>query len=328
MTVLGLDTSNYTTSAALFKDVNGEKMCCANIKIMLPVAMGERGLRQSDAVFAHTKNMPEVLDRLKELTAGEHIDAVGYSYAPRDVKGSYMPCFLVGKSVAHAVSAVTGAAIYPFSHQAGHISAALYSAGRADLMESLSEFAAFHVSGGTTDILTVKSEPHDDIPLKITRIGGTLDINAGQLIDRVGVMMGLRFPCGAELEALAGAYDGKRDKMKLTLDGLFASISGAENKARELYQKTGDAPRTAAFTIGVVSDMLTMMTRSLMELFPKYPIIYAGGVMSCGIIKNRLSDMGDVYFAKPELSSDNAVGVSQLAYYAHMRDKAKGATTE
>ncbi|MCD7944039.1 MAG: hypothetical protein LUH43_04005 [Clostridia bacterium] len=320
MTVIGFDTSNYTTSAAVFTD--GE--CRANIKLPLFVKEGERGLRQSDAVFAHTKNMPEITSRLKDALCGGKIDAVGYSCAPRDAEGSYMPCFLVGKSAAHTAADLTGAKIYPFSHQVGHISAALYSAGKSEFLINPTHFAAFHVSGGTTDILYVKSTPDGKIPLIISRLGGTLDINAGQLIDRVGVLLGLSFPCGAALEALAAEYTGERDKMTLKVNGLEASISGAENKARELYEKTGDIRRTAAFTIGVVSDMLFLMTKSLRELYPKIPIVYAGGVMSCALIKRRLSEFENVYFSSPEFSSDNAVGTAQLAYFAYKREAGYG----
>ena len=58
---LGIDTSNYTTSAAL---ADGDGNIIVNLKRLLPVKEGERGLRQSDALFAHTKNLPLIMGEL------------------------------------------------------------------------------------------------------------------------------------------------------------------------------------------------------------------------------------------------------------------------
>ena len=129
---LGIDTSNYTTSTALCDDAGNILLNC---KVPLPVAEGQRGLRQSDAVFHHVRNLPtaaaEYAAALRK-TAGT-LAAVGCSYAPRDVEGSYMPCFLAGVASAEYVSATAGIPLYRVSHQAGHIMAALHSACRNKL---------------------------------------------------------------------------------------------------------------------------------------------------------------------------------------------------
>ena len=143
---LGFDTSNYTTSVALF---DGNDIIQA--KKLLYVKTGERGLRQSDAVFQHTVNMPEILAELEYDKSS--IDAVAVSTRPRNIEKSYMPCFMVGKGIADAVSKFTSSRLYYTSHQVGHILAALYSVGRLDLVEH--QFIAFHVSGGTTEALLV-----------------------------------------------------------------------------------------------------------------------------------------------------------------------------
>lgn len=210
---VGIDTSNYTTSVAAVNE-NGDVI--SNIKKLLPVAPGERGLRQSDAVFAHIKAVPEIMDRLCGEVFGfggyssDDVAAVGYSSLPRDVDGSYMPCFLVGEAAAHSFAALRNIPVFSSSHQAGHIMAALYSSDSIDLISE--KFAAFHVSGGTTDLMLI--EPDEEKIIRVDKIGGTLDINAGQAIDRAGVMMGFSFPAGSELEKTAFTFKGDVPELK------------------------------------------------------------------------------------------------------------------
>ena len=206
--IVGIDTSNYTTSLSLMT-VEGELL--ANIKRPLIVKAGERGLRQSDAVFLHTKNLPSAFDEAAKIISKNEIVAVGVSEKPRNVDGSYMPCFLSGVATATAVSASVGAPLYRFSHQCGHIMAAIYSSGRFDLLEQ--DFAAFHISGGTTEMLSVHPGANGFLA---DLIGGTKDVNAGQIIDRIGVKMGFSFPCGREMEASALTYEGKLQKKKIS----------------------------------------------------------------------------------------------------------------
>ena len=184
MRVLGIDTSNYTTSAAVFDGAAGE-----NAGKLLEVRPGELGLRQSDALFQHVKALPE---RFETLRAGgwlEGIAAVGASTRPRAVEGSYMPCFLAGESQGRTLAAALGVPFFACSHQQGHIAAAAWSAGRLDLLDR--PVLAWHLSGGTTELLHV--EP-DGVNVRATLLGGTSDISAGQLIDRTGVLLGLDFP--------------------------------------------------------------------------------------------------------------------------------------
>lgn len=317
---IGIDTSNYTTSASVCTS-GGEVLL--NIKKLLDVGQGERGLRQSDALFQHNRNLPLVMDELSCFLCENHphavISGVGYSAYPRDCEGSYMPCFLAGQAIASAISAVSGAKMYRFSHQAGHIMAALYSSGCERLIMDKAErtggrFAAFHVSGGTTEILLVTPERES---FKIELVGGTKDINAGQAIDRAGVMMGLKFPCGAEMERLCEGADGYGRSLKLCVSGLYCNLSGLENQARELYAQTSDKGQVSRFVFDTVGMTLKKMTDGLRTLYPDIPVLYAGGVMSNRRIGDILRQNSGVYFARPEFSSDNAAGVALLALRAH-----------
>lgn len=225
MRVLGLDTSNYTTSCAVFDGAGG-----VNRGRILDVRPGELGLRQSDALFQHVKRLPELLSALAEETSLEALGAVGASTRPRAVEGSYMPCFLAGASQGQSLAHVLGVPFYAFSHQQGHLAAAAWSAGRMDLLDR--PFLAWHLSGGTTELL--RAEPEEDgVAVRAEILGGTTDISAGQLIDRTGVLLGLQFPAGKSLDALSGEADASM-KYRVKRDGLRFSLSGMENQVKKL----------------------------------------------------------------------------------------------
>lgn len=293
---LGIDTSNYTTSVALC-DMNGKIE--VNEKLILDVSEGKRGLRQSDAVFSHIKNLPAVFEKIGK----RDIAAVGYSAYPRDVEGSYMPCFLAGKNAACALSGILGIPLYAFSHQRGHIRAALYSADAQHLLGG--EYIAFHISGGTTEVLLVKNG-------EISIIGGTKDISCGQAVDRVGVMLGLKFPCGAELERLITKEDDS--KPKICVDGYYANLSGLENIGAKMINEGAGKNEVAAFTINFIKRTLEAITDNIKCDHPTLPLLFSGGVMSNGIIREAFTNKYGAYFAEPAFSSDNAAGIALLTY--------------
>ncbi len=303
--ILGIDTSNYTTSVALISD-DGELL--ANIKYPLQVKEGERGLRQSDALFAHIKNLPLALKDANDALSGRKICAVGVSERPRNIEGSYMPCFLAGVNAAMAVSFGAGVPIFKFSHQCGHIMAAVYSSGNFELLEK--KFAAFHISGGTTELLRVTPADNGFI---CEHIGGSRDLNAGQVIDRIGVSMGLSFPAGRELEALALSYNGRISKKKISRNDLWINLSGLENMAVKVYSDTNDKSQTAAFVFEYLGRAVYEMSEAYESEFGKCDFVYAGGVMCNTIIKEKLKSRFNCSFAEPEMSADNAVGIAYLA---------------
>ena len=303
--VVGIDTSNYTTSCAVC-DLNG--VVLENYKELLPVKKGERGLRQSDAVFAHVKNFQIISSRIKEKHADYEIVALGYSKSPRDAQGSYMPCFLVGQAVAEMISSLYGVPAYAFSHQSGHIQAAIYSAG----IKVEEPFVAFHVSGGTTEIVLVTPS---DIGFDVELLGGSVDLHAGQAIDRIGVLMGLSFPCGKYMEQLALENKAMTPPCKISVNGLSCNLSGLENLAKKLYEETNNLRLTSAFTLSYISKSLEKLTKNIKEKYGNVKVVYAGGVMSNKIIQGNLVNKFDnVFFASPEYSTDNACGTALLAY--------------
>ena len=299
---LGIDTSNYTTSCAAFDTSTGEML---SLKKLLPVKSGEKGIRQSDAVFHHTKQLPELMEQL--LQGVGSVSGVSFSCAPRNVKGSYMPCFLAGESAARSVAAACGVSCCATHHQTGHILAALYSCKRLDLLKSNRSFLALHVSGGTTDLLLCK--PDKVNVLDIEQIGGSLDLKAGQAVDRVGIMLGLDFPCGAELEKLAVKSEAKFS-IKPVLKGIDCCLSGVENKCDNMLKNGATAEDTAKFCLEYIGFTIRAMTKAALKEYGDMPVIFAGGVMSDKLIKDMLVSVGDGYFAQPEFSCDNAAGVA------------------
>ena len=314
LAIIGVDTSNYTTSIALV-DLEGKVI--ANLKRLLPVKQGEVGLRQSDAVFSHVKNLPELMTQLQDYMKDYRLVSVGVSEKPRNVEGSYMPCFLSGVAVAQAISTTVSVPLYKFSHQCGHIMAALYSSGMKNLCLDR-DFVAFHVSGGTTEMLKVRQ---CDNGFSIDQVGGTKDLNAGQVIDRVGVYLGLGFPAGKELEALALKYQGKIPKRKVIEQEGYINLSGLENIAKKLYDEEKDREKVAAFVLDYLARAIEAMSRSYINKYGDSPIVYAGGVMSNSLIKSYLEPRFDAHFAEPALSCDNAVGIAFLARDKYLKSQ-------
>ncbi|NLC79430.1 MAG: hypothetical protein GX683_06880 [Ruminococcaceae bacterium] len=305
MLSLGIDTSNYSTSLAVFDSEAGSVV--SRYKKILDVDAGKNGLRQSDAVFLHTKNLPEAIEAVSREADISAIDLIGVSDKPRAIEGSYMPCFLSGLALARELSAVLKKPLYHFSHQQGHVMAALYGTGFYNVTEK--DFLAFHVSGGTTDALRCKLTSNE---LFTDTVATSLDLFAGQAVDRTGTLLGLQFPSGAELSRLAHESDS-RDYMKPVLKGNDCCLSGLENKCKKLHEETSDKSRTARYCLLSVAETVLAMADRLRQ--GGEDIIFAGGVMSSDIIKAYIeTKRQNVYFCSPAyLSADNAVGTAILA---------------
>ena len=315
---IGFDTSNYTTSLGIC-DINGNVL--ANLKCPLPVSEGQRGLRQSEAVFSHIKNFPVIAGLLRDFTSSLNGDfeyvAAGVSVTPRSTEGSYMPCFLTGISVAESVCAFLDIPLYKTSHQVGHIIAAASSALRDSdkILEDLlkNEFLAFHVSGGTTDLLYVK--PDSDNILSIERIGGSSDANAGQIVDRTGVRLGFPFPGGARIDAAACVFDGKIKGIVPSVKGLDFNLSGLENIAEKMIVNGKGENEVSAYVLEYIAKSIEKSISCAFDLYGNLPVVFAGGVMSSRYIKNRLEKYG--MFSAAEFSSDNAAGVALSSLLMH-----------
>ena len=302
MSVIGIDTSNYTTSIAFFDGTGGE-----NCSRLLPVKAGELGLRQSDAVFAHIKSLPELSGRLFSHVQKDKITAIGVSTRPRAVEGSYMPCFMVGYSHAKLLSDALQVPLIEVSHQQGHVAASLWSADRLELMDM--PHLAWHLSGGTTELLLVEPEGRN---VKCTKIGGTTDISAGQLIDRTGQLLELPFPSGKHLDALS-RNAVKKDVFKVKCSDFQFSLSGVQNKVQQYHAANQDPVETAGYALRCVAKAVYLATEQALKAYPGLPVVFSGGVASNSMLREVIAPLNPI-FSQPQFSTDNAMGVAVLAH--------------
>ena len=308
---LGIDTSNYTTSVAIY---DSEEKRIIHKRKLLPVKQGTLGLRQSDALFHHTVQLPELFKELFSEYNGK-IDAVCVSERPRSVNGSYMPCFLAGVSAGQSVASAMGIPLYKFSHQDGHIAAALFSSGRMDLINSR-QFAAFHVSGGTTEAVLVKHDGGGSFSTEI--ICASSDLKAGQAVDRVGTSMGLDFPAGKKLDELS-LKSSREFKIKPYIKNGNCSLSGVENKCMKMLKDGESKEDTAKYCLSYIGASICEMCRFVLEKYPDITIVFAGGVLSNTLIRKMIKENfpDNAVFSLPEFSSDNAVGIAVLGEVVH-----------
>ena len=302
MSVIGIDTSNYTTSIAFFDGSDG-----VNCSRLLPVKQGELGLRQSDAVFAHIKSLPELSGRLFSNAQVGKITAVGASTRPRAVEGSYMPCFMVGYSHAKMMADMLQVPLVEVSHQQGHVAASLWSAGHMELMDE--PHLAWHLSGGTTELLLVEPEGKN---VRCTKIGGTTDISAGQLIDRTGQMLELPFPSGKHIDALSKEAR-MTETFKVKCPGLEFSLSGVQNKVQQFHEKHGIPAETAAYALRCVAKAVYLATENALKAYPGCRVVFSGGVASNSMLREITAPLNPIY-SQPQFSTDNAMGVAVLAH--------------
>ncbi len=308
--VLGLDTSNYTTSAAWFDGEKGD-----NAGKLLEVPQGQLGLRQSDALFQHVKRLPEIVAALKETGLPRSLEAVGASTQPREVEGSYMPCFLAGESQARVMATALDLPFYPCSHQQGHIAAAAWSAGRMDLLDR--PHLVWHLSGGTTELLHVVP---DGVLVRAQCIGGTSDISAGQLIDRTGKKLGLAFPAGKAVDDLSLQAE-KKDNFRVKVGESTFSFSGLENKMNAMAEQGESSADICWFVLSSIIRGVETATRQALEKYPGLPVLCAGGVASNQLLRQTMVKSCGAVFAEPRFSTDNAMGVAILTWRRHHKEE-------
>lgn len=303
MQFIGFDTSNYTTSAAMF---DAEKHAMYSERRLLPVKPGQLGLRQSDAVFHHTAALPDIFGALPDMHT---VGAVGVSARPRDAEGSYMPCFLTGVSAASCTAKALGVPLCTFSHQAGHIAAALFSADRTDLFGK--EFLAFHVSGGTTELVHVT--PDREKILRTETIFSSLDLKAGQAVDRVGVMLGFPFPAGKYVDA-ESRKSTRGFSVRVPVRDGQCSLSGLQNQCEKMHAAGESAADICRYCLLYIGKALSAMADSAADRYGALPLVFSGGVMANSLLRETLRAQYESVFASPDFAGDNAAGIAYLTF--------------
>lgn len=309
---MGIDTSNYKTSLALV-DLKGEIV--KDLRKFLSVASGQKGLRQSEAIFQHMSNIPILIKELFLNHEGDRLASINVSVKPRPLDSSYMPCFKAGESLAISLASALNIPINQFSHQEGHIAAIREDSG----LENTEEFLVFHLSGGTTEVLHVKDT--------IRILGGTKDISYGQLIDRAGVKIALPFPCGETLDDMASKTDNTSSQLKgISFSDGWINLSGIDTQlSRALEEIYISNPKDIEIQVNIlIRELFDKISQSLIKLINFWTtstgcnnVLMTGGVSSSKKLKSDLReafDNGSIYleFGKEELAADNAVGLAFL----------------
>lgn len=305
--ILGIDTSCYTTSLAL---AQGNTLL-GDVRQMLPVPQGSRGLRQSEGFYHHHRHLPELLQQLADTVPElKDLSAVAYSAGPRPVAGSYMPVFTAGEDFAKTLSAVLGVPLIPLTHQEGHLRSAAWS---AEFDESV-PFLGVHLSGGTTEILRVARQ---DKRYQIEILGGSRDISAGMLIDRAGVMMGQPFPAGKYLDQWALEGHCQDPVFPVSVKAGWINFSGLENVAQRHFEAQKDPAATATGLLSAVSRSVGKALQTAMETTGIQRVLFSGGVSASGYLREYLKNHKAFHrmnaaFCPGKYSVDNAVGIALL----------------
>lgn len=300
MITLGIDTSNYATSVALVD--NETHQVIYSEKRFLPVEEGKIGLRQQQALFEHIKNLTNIFSSFK----GTDIGAVGVSVRPKDVENSYMPCFLAGKMSAHSIGGAMNVPVIETSHQTGHLVSALFDINRDDLYNKT--LLMLHVSGGTTDIMLAENGK------VIHTLGSSLDLFAGQAVDRLGVKLGFPFPAGQYVSDMAEKCT-EFIKPKISVKDFDCNLSGLENQCDKLLAEGYSKEYVCKYCLSFIAFTIIKMINNVRQEYGNLPLVLAGGVMSSTTIKDIvISELPDAMFVHPKFSSDNAIGVAVNAY--------------
>lgn len=298
---LGIDTSNYTTSVAAVGDE------LVNLRRIIDIKEGMRGIRQSDGVFVHLKELPRLFEQME--IDKSRILAIGVSEKPRRCEGSYMPVFVAGESFARVIAKALGVPLFKYSHQEGHIMAGILSGGFSELLKK--PFLAVHLSGGTTEILRCE---YKDSHFETEIVGGTLDISAGQLIDRLGVKLGMKFPCGKEIDRISLECCEAAVKLKTSVKGGYINFSGMETKLLEMTETHSPKVLAKSALLFVGESIAKAVNACGLD-----DVLFVGGVSSNTILREYFAEKisAKTYFATLELSCDNAVGIAELARYEY-----------
>lgn len=303
---LGIDTSCYTTSLAV---VDENKVLLTEEKKPLIVKQGQRGLQQSDGFFQHVANLPVLLEKIKINVDIKKIGALSVSSRPRNQEGSYMPVFMAGFHFAKTLSASWDIPLWESTHQEGHIMASAMDCG----FDYRNPHLAVHLSGGTTEILLVKWA-QNGFSVKI--VGKSLDISAGQLLDRVGVSAGLAFPCGKTLDELSIKAKNPLP-FPLSMKEANFHFSGAESWGMDYVEKKENLSNISAGLFSLISKTLSKSLKIIVRQTGQKNVLMAGGVSASLCLKENLkhenSTGGPIFhFASIESCTDNARGIAFL----------------
>lgn len=306
---LGIDTSCYTSSLCL---LNAEGKLVAEARRLLTVPSGRCGLQQSEMVYQHTRNLPELMN---EVWNGHKfkILGIGVSAKPRPLEDSYMPAFLAGLGLAKSLSTALAVPVYTLSHQENHLEAGVWSAGGP----VAGRFLLLHASGGTTDLLLAERGGAGE-HYRLSQLGGSIDLHAGQFVDRVGVALGLGFPCGPALEKLAGKAK-EPWPVPVSVRGLQISLSGPATAALRAAKGGAEPAALAAGVQLAIGKAFAKLLLNGAAAAQVQDVLLVGGVGANASIRQMIeaklaAKSVRLWVPDPHFSGDNASGCAAFAW--------------
>ena len=304
--VLGIETSCDETAAAVFDSRRGLLSHALNSQTALHETYG--GVVPELASRDHVRTLTPLIRRVLEQSgsAAGDVDGIAYTAGP-----GLVGALLVGATIGRSLAWAWQVPAIGIHHMEGHLLAPMLEDDAPDF-----PFVALLVSGGHTLLVEVGGVGLYEV------LGETLDDAAGEAFDKTAKLLGLPYPGGPALAALAErGVPGRFRLPRPMLDrpGLDFSFSGLKTavmlEAREAaVDEAARADLAAEFQEAVV-ETLTVKARRALEQTGIGRLVVAGGVGANRVLRERLGHVigalnGRVYFPRPEFCTDNAAMIA------------------
>lgn len=310
MIVLGIETSCDETAVALVQD--GQEMLASLVYSQTDLHARYGGVMPEAASRDHLRKLPALAKEALEKAglSWDQVDLVGVTYGP----GLIGP-LIVGVAYAAGVALARDVPLVGVNHLAAHLFA-------LKLMDPPLDppFLGLIASGGHTLLVVVPRWGEYQV------VGGTRDDAAGEALDKFGRLLGLPYPAGPKIDALAQDGDPKAIPFPRPMleSGLDMSFAGLKTAALYWLRQHSGAPLPelcASFLEAVVEVLVEKAMRAARRFqCPKIGVV--GGVAANRRLRQvfpaRAKERGmDVFFPPPELCTDNAATVAACAFHRY-----------
>jgi N6-L-threonylcarbamoyladenine synthase len=314
--ILGIETSCDETSVAVVK--NGREIMSNIISSQIDVHQKFGGVVPELASRKHLENVVPVIDQaLLEAGIGlGDIHGIGVTYGP-----GLVGALLVGVSSAKAIAYAKNIPLIGVHHIESHIYANFLEHEQLQF-----PFVCLIVSGGHTTLVCVRDHG------KYEMLGQTRDDAAGEAFDKVDRIMGLGYPGGPQIDALARQGNAEaialprafrnEDSFEFSFSGLKSAVINYIHNKKQRGEEIDQADLAASFQYTVVDTLATKAVHAAQRLGIRQ-IALAGGVAANSGLRNTLMERAgssgcEVLYPNPVLCTDNAAMVACRAYYQYI----------
>lgn len=312
MKVLGLETSCDETGVALYDTEKGLLAHALHSQIALHEIYG--GVVPELASRDHVRRMVPLIRKVLDEAGigGTDVDGVAYTAGP-----GLIGALLVGVSAGRSLAYGWGVPAVALHHMEGHLLAPMLEKNPPAF-----PFIALLVSGGHTLLVKVEAVGRYEI------LGESLDDAAGEAFDKTAKLLGLGYPGGPALSALAESGNPDRFRFPRPMTdrpGLDFSFSGLKTFAVNTYKKEGDDEQTkadiACAFVEAVVDTLAIKCKRAIQQTGINTLIAAGGVSANKQLRERLKEIcvkegAEAFYPRPEFCTDNG---AMIAYAGALR---------